>query len=315
MSSEVTVFDPDSPIAVPDYLASSGVQSNIDAGVASVPSLSIRGKVFRIVKDGTETVMQRFDSQLKESVPLQMIHVVVLEQGPYGARVYYSGAYDPEAAAKPACFSLDGKRPDVAAVQPQAKTCAVCPHAVKGSKMSMSGMPTTACTLQRRLAVVPASAPEHAALLLRLPPTSSFDKMTKNSQSGWFAWRQYLDFLQSRGVTHTAQVVTAVRFDPVAETPKLLFRPERFLSQSEAAVVLPRIDSDEVKAMLFPSDEGRTDALPAPDVESEVEDRVSDAADEPLPTRKPLASKTAAPVENSAAIGTQLEELLTVWDD
>lgn len=303
MSNEVAIFDSSAQIAVPDYLMAAVPQSNIDGGGASMPSLSIRGKVFRIIKDGAETVMQRFDPQLKEAVPLQMIHVIVLDQGSYGARVYYSGAYDPESAAKPTCFSLDGKMPDAAVAQPQAKTCALCPHAVKGSKMSLSGMPTTACTLQRRLAVVPANAPDHPALLLRLPPTSAFDKGTKNAQSGWFAWRQYLDFLQSKGVAHTAQVITAARFDPAAETPKLLFRPERFLTEEEAAVVLPRIDSPEVRSMLYPSEGVSAAAIP--------DSAVDDVAEGALPERRLLESSKA--VLESA--GSKVDELLEVWDN
>lgn len=341
MSKELSLFDT-SKAAIPAYLANlgDGSASNIDA-VSGVPSLSIRGKVFRIQKDGEETMITRMDADVGEQVPVNILPVIILNQGPFGARVFFGRAYDSEDSSAPKCFSLDGKHPDSRAGEPQAGSCADCEHAVKGSKVSLSGQPTTACAFQRRLAIVPASKPDSTPLLLRLAPTSAYDPETKNSADNWFGWRQYLDFVAARGVKHTAQVVTKLRFDSKAEHPKLLFRPDRFLTEEEAKIVGPRIDSEEVKDMLFPSEELPFEpvkpvkpvpgaALLPPDEEGEAEElpkverkpapipkptEVVNADEAPAkPARKvskaaPAAEKPAA----SAAPGASVASLLDEW--
>ena len=298
--SDIIPFGEVAKADLPAYFNTEDLGSNLNQG-ASIPSLSIRGKVFRIQKDGEELPLTRHDPELGDNVPVQVISTVVLEQGPFGARIYYRGQYDPEKASGPVCFSLDGQRPDAAAPEPQASTCAACPHAVKGSKMTMSGLPTTACTLQRRLAVVMAAKLDGPALLLRLAPTSAFDKETKNAQNGWFAWKQYCDFLASRGVRHTAQVVTMIRFDPNSESPKLLFKPERFLTKEEWEIVKPRITSDEVKRLLFPSQarpEPQLHSQPEPQLHSQPEPQLHS---QPEPQPEAQAEQLELPFESGGA--------------
>lgn len=315
---ELSIFESTS-VEIPAYLAAvTNGESNIDVG-KSTPSLSIRGKVFRTVIDGEETPLMRYDKENKEDVPISTLPMIVLNQGPFGARVYFASNYDSANLSGPACFSADGITPDKQAVEPQAKTCAVCPHAVKGSKISASGTATTACQLQRRLAVVPANKPDFTPMLLRLAPTSAFDPETKNSQSGWFGWRQYMDFLSARGIKHTAQVVTKMRFDATAEHPKLLFRPERFLTEEEAKIVAEQIQSDDVAVLLEPSKEGTVKAeaiahvpgaaiLPTEEDE-DVAPQEAEAPKAAKPERK-VASKSAAKKEPAKGI----DELLDDWD-
>ena len=330
--SNVVSMDQKSALVVPDYLKSFDVESNITDGGSRFPTLSVRGKVFRVNIDGNETIVQYPDPS-GELVPAQSIQVVVLDQGPVGARVYYGASYDPESSGRPKCFSLDGKRPDPSSPEPQSKICDMCPQSVKGTRTTLSGMPTTACVLQRRLAVLPVNDLTGPVLLLRLAPTSAYDKNQKDPH--WFAWRQYVDFLASKGVTHTAQVVTRMRFDPSAETPKLVFKPERFLSEEEASVILPRIKSAEVRAMLYPQDDGapslspavlpKTSALPpAEDHENDViEDSVDDDSDNVEAEAEAVAEPAVTPALQRRPMAPRIttdsrvsvDDLLAAWDE
>lgn len=301
MSNDVTLFDEQQQL--PSHLQDMfGDDSNIDSG-AKINSLSIRGKVFRIVYEGEENPIMRYNEETQDKEPVSTVNLIVINQGPFGARVYYGSAYNPDNNEGPKCFSLDGKKPHASAPEIQSQTCATCPHAVKGSKVTPNGTVTTACQLQRRLAVVPAKKPDFAPLLLRLAPTSAYDPDTKNNESGWMAWRQYLDFLNARGVRHTAQLVTKLRFDPNAEHPKLLFKPERFLNEEEAKIIAPRVKSEEVEELIF----GAEDApIPAdavkPDVthedmdkdETDSEPEDEETEDEAPTKKKKVAKKKTA---------------------
>lgn len=234
---------------LPAHLQDFGGEGNLDTG-SNINALSIRGKVFRIIHKGEEHPIMRINEETGEQEPVSVLNLVVVNQGPFGARVFYKSSYGDE-NSRVTCFSLDGERPDAAAPEPQSATCATCPHAVKGSATGKDGRLTTACSYQRRLAVVNAGKLDSPALLLRLAGSSAFDPDTKNAENGWMAWRQYTDFLNARGIRHTAQVVTSVRFDSMAEHPKLLFKAKRLLEADEVAPVQEQMQSEDVQRMLF----------------------------------------------------------------
>lgn len=328
--SNVVSLDQKFGLVVPDYLKSFAIESNISSSTKRFPTLSVRGKVFRINIDGNETIVQHPDPS-GDMVPAQSIQVIVLDHGPAGARVFYGTNYDPDSSNRPKCFTLDGQHPDPSSPEPQAKNCDVCKHSVTGSRITLNGTPTTACVLQRRLAVLPLNDLNGPALLLRLAPTSAFDKNQKEAY--WFAWRQYIDFLSSKGVKHTAQVVTRMRFDPSAETPKLLFRPERFISEEEASIVMPRIKSAEVRMMLYPQGDagfeqqeqhrpqiaalGQTSAPPpAEDVvedsfeaDEDDDDAVTTEAAKPMLQRRPMTPRITTDTR------VAVDDLLAAWDE
>ena len=340
MSQDMTLFDQQNlPAHLQDMF---GDESNIDAG-AKINALSIRGKVFRVIYEGEEKPITRFDEETGDREPVSTLNVIVLNQGPFGARVLHDKEYSADGGGAPKCFSLDGKFPDPAASEPQARSCAECPHAVKGSKVTPNGTLTTACSLQRRLAVVPAHKPDFAPLLLRLAATSAYDPETKGAENGWMAWRQYLDFLNARGVRHTAQLVTKLRFDSNAEHPKLLFKPERFLEADEAKVVAANMKSEAVAQLLFapentgPAEPAAAEAAPAPakkaakKVDEEETEDWGGEEEAPKPKKKKVAKKKVAkkaaeegddavertPVKKSApeeSGGSAVDALLDDWD-
>ena len=331
MTNQIIPFGGSTAVAIPNYFADIfGTESNIPPKM-TVPQLSVKGGKFRIILDGEETVMMRTNPDTNEPEPVAIVKLVVLNTGKRAARSYYPGKYNPDAVTGPACFSLDGEHPDPSVTEPQAANCASCPMSQKGSKISEnSGKAITACTMQRRLAVVPAAKLDFEPLLMRLAPTSAWDKNNEaNEGQGWYAWQQYLDFIASRGAKHTAAIVTMVKFDSATEYPKLLFKPDRFLTQEEAMQIKDVWNGEKVKALLEAKEQdaigGAThepfeQATPAPVQAAPVAPKV----EKPVKPVKPAATP-AAPVTKPAVIepavespsepvGSKLASLMDEWD-
>jgi len=279
---KMTNMVPFAQAAVPTFFAGAFApeDSNIQT-VAPLPALSFRGKAWRISLDGQETLITN-----KEGEPSSSVSVVVLDQIMKRSRVFYEGQYVTGENKPPRCSSTDGVVPDASIAEPIAKSCASCPNSVKGSKITANNKPTTACGVAKRMVVIPASKPEFAALLMRVPQTSLWDKDNKeNEAKGWFAWDQYMDFLKGRGVTHTAQVVTKIKFDHRTEYPKLLFTAERWVTPEEWAVVGVRWKTDEVKNLL--NGVQTTGGVP---VDNDAEDDGAPALAQPATAAAPAAA-------------------------
>lgn len=246
-------------IEVPEYLRNR-LRGNIQVRT-SIPQLSIRGKMFRVIRDGKEIDLQ--EEVNGELMPMRVFNVVVYAQSHPRSRVFYADSYSGDTSSLPDCFSLDGEKPDAMSVSPQAESCARCPHNVKGSRVTKSGFKSTACVAQRRLVVAPVGALSDI-LLLRLPATSMFDRNTDGQP--WMAWHQYNTWLVSNGIQSTAEVVTALKFDNV-DYPKLVFKMVRYISSDELTIVEQLYDSDAVLRLVRPSDQP-TSAAPSEPAES-----------------------------------------------
>jgi hypothetical protein len=171
--------------------------------------------------------------------PIPIVNLVILDHNKSRSRAYYEGAFEEGKNSSPRCYSGDGVAPDASVKEPCAATCATCPNAVKGSKITENGKQSTLCSPFKRVAVVPSSnIGQHPAMLLRLAQTSVWDKDNgENESKGWYAWDQYLDMLRARGAKHTAVVETRVKFDMRMAYPKLLFSASRWLNPEEATHV------------------------------------------------------------------------------
>lgn len=241
--------------AVPAHVAAflGDQEANTSLGGVTVPSLSPQGKVWTISLDGNKTRLEKRDSD-GEIVPVGVMKVVILDFAKRRGRAYYEGSYDPEKESAPLCWSADGIEPNANAPQLQAKKCADCPKAVKGSKVTDQGKATAACSQHRMMALVPANKLDFTPLRLKIAITSDFDKQSPNAaanaQQGWFAFGQYLDYLKTSGVTHTAAVVTKMKFDSGATYPKILFAADRWLTPEELAIVQPLTKSEDVAQLL-----------------------------------------------------------------
>lgn len=246
----LTMFDARSgnlPAHVANFFGDEG--SNI-ADKATVPSLSYEGKTWTIALDGAKTKLMRRNADGDEE-PVTTMKLVILDYGKRRGRAFYEGEYDPSKASAPLCWSDDGVAPDASIQEPKAKKCGDCPLAVKGSKISAQGKAVTACSQHRMLAVVPANKLDFTPLRLKIAMTSDFDKQSPDAEAqGWYAFSNYMDFLKSRGVQHTAALVTKIKFDTATAYPKLFFSPDRWLEAAELATVAPIAKSDEVKSLL-----------------------------------------------------------------
>lgn len=243
----VVAWDPNSGAALPAYLtdAMGGLGTNI-AERMNVPSLSYEGKTWTLVKDGNKTKLQAAN-QDGDMVPIPVMRMVILNYNPERGRAYYPGIYNPAESKQPDCWSPDGKTPDAGSLKRQSTACNGCPQSIKGSKVQ-EGKEMVACGSHRMIAIAPAFEIAGDPYRLKIAVTSDWDKTVV--EHGWFAFNQYTDFLKSRGITHTALVVTKVKFDPNTAYPKLLFSLDRLLSPEEVAQVQQALTNPKVAELL-----------------------------------------------------------------
>lgn len=263
----------------------------------TTPSVSFKGKVWQINKDGANRQLLDADGN-----PLPMIEVVVLNANPRRSRTFYEGKFVDGETKSPDCHSYDGKRPANEIETPQATSCESCPQSVKGSKLNDKGHPITACSLRQRIVVVPSDKPTFDALLINMASTSAYDKDSPDAVKGWFAWDSYKTELTKNGVPHTAAVKTKIRFAPDDAYPRLQFKFAGILDEDAINTVLPRIESDEVMSLLN-KDHGKGDPevkqiaapKPAPVAPAAEPEPIKETPKPPKPKPKAVPKAEVAP--------------------
>jgi hypothetical protein len=199
------------------------------AGV-STKRISIKGGVFRLVAGGKEVA----------AIDDRHLDVIIVRAAPKVSRIFYAGAYNADAIVRPDCWSNDGEKPDASIAAPQSKTCMGCPQNEAGSGNGNS----RACRFQQRLAVVLANNPEGDVLQLTLPATSIFGKEEGDKRP----LQAYARFLAAQTPpVNPEQIVTRMKFDTKAESPKLFFNPVRWLTDEEYPIAVEQGDSDDAK--------------------------------------------------------------------
>ena len=215
MSNAMTIF---SPGAVRPAFATKGVISEaakaLAGGGASGKRLSIKGCVFRLFVDGKEVT----------SIDERYLDVVIVNAAPKVTRVFYAGQFVEGQASAPACWSPDGDKPDAGIRQPQSLNCASCPKNQKGSGQGDS----KACRYNQQVAVVLANDMEGDVMQLSLPAASIFGKAEGENRP----LQDYVRYMLAQGVDVT-QLVTRLKFDTAVATPKLFFKPMRWLTEDE----------------------------------------------------------------------------------
>lgn len=295
MNTQVIPFDANTALAPAYADAAFGGEDAANIGAkASIPALSFKGKVWRIAMGGEDTVLTRKNAD-GEDEPTPIVKMVVLNFLKPRSRTYYEGAYEEGKAAAPRCSSIDGVTPDASVSEPMAPTCASCPMSAKGSKVSDNGKAMTACTQGKRLVVVPASKLDFQPLLLRLAPTSIWDKdNVENEAKGWFAWDQYVDFLRTKGVNNTAKVITHIKFDQRVAYPKLLFKGAGWLDEGAMKVAGTIWNSEPVMDILNGKEfAAAKPATPPEDDDEDVAPPPKLAAPAPAPAPKAKKAKPA----------------------
>lgn len=232
--SNIAMFNPSN---VPAFAKNAALSATTLALAGGVPSaggmkrVSIKGGVFRLLSGGKEIA----------SIEDRHLDVIVVKAAPKVSRIFYAGSYDKDAAAAaPDCTSADGEKPDANVRNKQASSCAQCPQNIAGSGNGQS----RACRYQQRLAVVLANNPEGDVLQVTLPATSIFGKEDGDKRP-----------LQAYARAMAAQtppvnldsIVTRMKFDTKAESPKLIFAPVRWLTDDEFEVVQSQSQSKDAE--------------------------------------------------------------------
>lgn len=198
-------------------------------GGGGYPVISIKGKVFAVVKGGERTVLP---NPKDPDSPATSIDAVIIRMNAGTAKVFYLKGYDPESSEKqkPDCYSNDGVAPASDAANAQSKKCATCAHNQFGSARMGKGK---ACADSKRLAIATADQ-INEPMLVRVPPASL--------QS----LREFLKTLDNRGADYN-QVLTKISFDMDAESPKLAFRPVGILDDKTYAQVTEMMETDLIR--------------------------------------------------------------------
>jgi hypothetical protein len=158
------------------------------------------------------------------------IDVIIIAALPNVSRVFYEAKYDPNATPTlPDCWSNLGDKPEAAAKNKQAASCALCPQNVKGSADNGG----RACRYQRRVAVLVPGDPQKDIYQLNIPAKSLFGKGVGNTHP----FESYNKFLVANGESADT-VVTNVAYNLNADTMELVFTPMRTLTDAEYADVV-----------------------------------------------------------------------------
>lgn len=273
---------------LPAYIRNREGRSNVNKDVATgaqYPTLSIKGKIFRVSQDNETKVLTReVDGEIE---PVQKLSVVPIRANK-NARVLYLKEYvdgDEGAAARPDCQTMDGIAPTADSVAPQAAKCAICPHAVWGSGREGEG---TKCSVVTRLAI---ADPESLKPMLLRVPAGSRKNFADAVKKG-----------DKRGLDYN-MLVMRIKFDPEAPSPKLQFDPVGLLSDESYGKVQELYDSELVREMLgldAPNMLQRP-ALPAPAV-------APDELDAALAARDATRAAQARPAAPKAPSDDESEE-------
>lgn len=294
---------------LPAYLSNraalAAINTDVISGGPGFPTLSIKGKVFTLVKDGERKVLTRPDDpdEVLQSVNLAVIRANNKSRVFY-AKTYVEGTEGVE--ARPDCYSNDGVAPAADAADPQAAKCQLCPHAVWGSKTGTEGK-GTACTVNTRMAVVD---PDHIVGVEKVEPYLL--RVPAGSRSNFAA---VVKTAEARGIPYNALVVK-VGFDKEAPAPKLTFKLVGLLDDTPYGLVSGLYEDETVKEIvgLGPVRE-RQAALPAP--EQDEDDEALTAALEAKAQRdaakaagEQAIARAAKPAAKNLATDDDLDALL-----
>jgi hypothetical protein len=274
-------------------------------GIGGFPIISIKGKVFTIVRGDEREVVLRPG----ETDPAGSIDVVIVNQNPARSKVYYEGGYTEGSDAKPMCFSNDGIAPDAQAAAPQATKCAICPHNQWGSRTTENGAKGKSCSDSQRIAVAPLGL-LNDPMLIRVP-AASLKALDTYGQS-----------LVKRGVPYQA-VVTKIGFDYTVAHPSLTFKGIGFIDDAAAKEVFAIKDDAVVEQIIGTKPTAHSDfeqapvqiaapvtapVVQAPAVQVPVTQEVHPNAHGGIPTAT-VSSAFSAPAPASSAFAAPVQEV------
>jgi len=225
MSNDLAMLDVGLPAHLKAYELDDTTKALMGGGSGGSKRISIEGGVWRLLVNGKE-IAQKEERNL---------NVVIVAAAPKVSRTFYAGVYKKGQSTAPDCWSNNGDYPDSSVKEPQAKSCATCPQNVKGSGTGEG----RACRFSQRLAVVLDNDIGCDVFQITLPSTSIFGE----GEAGKWPLQMYAKMIGGKGVPITA-VVTEMRFDTASSTPKITFKPVRFLEANEITQAIEQGKTD-----------------------------------------------------------------------
>jgi len=285
--SEVTLFQQE----VPAYLKRAGMDDLTKslAGNTGLKRISIRGGVFRMMVNGEEIAKNEG----------RAMNVVIVNGGRNIARQFYAGKYVAGESSAPDCWSNDGNAPDASVEEPQAKTCEGCPQNIKGSGQGDS----RACRFQQRLAVLLADDIDGDVFQLVLPSKSIFGRGDLDKMP----FQQYAKYVGAQGKSINT-LVTELRLDSDSDTPKLTFKPVKYLSEREWEVAKEKGDSPAARSAVMQTPASTDGVKAKPVAKATVIERV-EAEEVPEPVKR-ASKKNAEPAPKK-----DFKDVISSWTD
>ena len=289
MTNIVPIGQARAPAAMRNRLqAGSALTSNFADGVRdSFPTLSVKGKVFRIRMSGQETPL--IDQQTRQAIPY--LDVIMLNASRSLSKTYYVKGFEEGSFETPDCWSLDSIRPDPSVPNKVNPTCQDCPMNIFGSapaRDQTSGKRGgKACQDNRRVAVMmPGHLDQEEPLvfMLRVPATS-----LKNLKA-------YAQLLERQG-WEPAGCVTRLAFDYNEAYPKLVFNFVDGLDDAEYDRVVGIAEAPSTAAMLAAPDFDQAVST-GPVQQPQTQTRVRQAApvmEDPTIAEKPKDDEVVTP--------------------
>lgn len=185
---------------------------------ASLAQITYRGKVWRVVEKGIESVIQD-----DRGNPTPVLKCVILQANGNFNRRFWEGAWKEGDSNPPDCWSIDNIKPDATVQHKQNPICDTCPNNAWGSRQTENGSRGKACAEYRRLAVIPdwlLGEADPQVYLLSVPPGSLK------------ALKEYNDILDKLHLNFW-HLVTQIGFD-VNQVFQLNFKPTTLLPDVNA---------------------------------------------------------------------------------
>ena len=296
MSSNVVLFNDNAgAVAIPKRANRLDVNKDIVVA-AQYPTMSIKGKVWTLVKDAERRTLTKVvdgEEEIVQAITVAMLRINLT------SKVYYAKKFDNDDSegARPDCHSHDGVAPSHQSPNKQANKCAICPHNQWGSRVSDDGVSKgKSCSDHARVAIADPNALDKA-MLLRVPPASL--KPLKDA----------LKMMKTRDLQYN-EGVYRISFDKDAASPKLVIKPIGLLNDSGYEKAVELFDSELVRAIAGVDELEAAAAAPAPKPD-EVDANELDAA---LAGRKAVqkAAATPAPAPKAKPITVDADELAAV---
>jgi hypothetical protein len=317
--SNVSLFNPSQVPAFARNAELSATTLALAGGPApsGLKRVSIKGGVFRLLSAGKEIA----------AIDERYLDVIIVKAAPKVSRIFYAGSYDKDAAAAaPDCTSADGEKPDAGVKNKQSASCVQCPQNIAGSGNGQ----TRACRYQQRLAVVLANNPEGDVLQVTLPATSIFGK----EDGGKRPLQAYARYMAAQTPpVNLDTIVTRMKFDTKAESPKLVFEASRWLTDDEYVAAQDQSHSSDA-AKAVSATPAATDGVPAAPLAIEGKRPAATVQEEeeeaPAPkakkakaapvveeeTEEPEVRQAAAPKPTAVpAKKSKLADIVSDWDD